>query len=49
VTRLRPDGNEDVGHLVHRPGGTWAFHYDAATNLPDEAGYHFADERFVPG
>lgn len=21
VTRLRPDGNEDVGHLVHRPGG----------------------------
>jgi hypothetical protein len=49
VTRLRPDVNDDVGHLVHRPGSAWAFHYDDATNLPDEAGYHFADERFVPG
>ena len=49
VTRLRPDGDNDVGHLVHRPGGAWAFHYDSATNLPDEAGYHFTDERFVPG
>lgn len=49
VTRLRPDGDDEVGHLIHRPGGTWAFHYDSATNLPDEAGYHFADERFVPG
>jgi hypothetical protein len=49
VTRLRPDGNDDVGHLVRRPGGSWAFHYDDATNLPDESGYHFADERFVPG
>ncbi|MEH6952736.1 hypothetical protein V4R08_15805 (plasmid) [Nitrobacter sp. NHB1] len=50
VTRLRPDGDDDdVGHLVHRPGGTWAFHYDSASNLPDEAGYHFEDERFVPG
>jgi hypothetical protein len=49
VTRLRPDGNDDVGHLVHRPGGTWAFRYDDAARLPDEAGYNFAEERFVPG
>ncbi len=49
VTRLRPDQNDDVGHLVRRPGGSWAFHYEDETNLPDEAGYHFADERFVPG
>lgn len=49
VTRIRPDGDNDVGHLVHRPGGTWVFHYDGVANLPDEAGYHFADERFVPG
>jgi hypothetical protein len=49
VTRLRRDGDDDVGHLVHRPGGTWAFHYDNATKLPDEAGFHFAEEPFVVG
>jgi hypothetical protein len=49
VTRLRSDGNDDVGHLVRRPGGTWAFHYEDASGLSDEAGYHFADECFVPG
>ena len=31
------------------PGGAWGFHYDDEANLPDEAGYHFADERFVVG
>ena len=35
------------GHLVHRRGGSWAFQYEAG--LPDEAGYHFNEERFVPG
>jgi hypothetical protein len=49
ITRLRPHQDDDVGHLVHRPGGAWAFHYDAAANMPDEVGYHFADERFVAG
>ncbi len=49
VTRLRPDRDDDVGQLVHRPSGAWAFHYGGATKLPDEVGYHFADERFVPG
>ncbi|MCB1393364.1 hypothetical protein [Nitrobacter sp.] len=49
VTRLRPDENNDSGHLIRRPGGTWAFRYDDAARLPDEAGYHFADEHFVPG
>ncbi|MBN8976219.1 MAG: hypothetical protein J0I08_07055 [Rhizobiales bacterium] len=49
VTRFRPDGREEVGHLVHRRDGAWAFHYDQATGLPDETGYHFANERFVPG
>ena len=47
IARLRPNQQDDHGHLVHRPGGGWAFHYDGAT--PDEAGYHFADERFVTG
>jgi len=34
---------------VHLPGGAWGFHYDGEADLPDEAGYHFADERFVVG
>ena len=45
VTRLRPGQDDQHGHLVHRGGG-WAFSY---ANTPDEAGYHFADERFVAG
>jgi hypothetical protein len=47
VARLRPEQDDRHGHLVHRPGGSWAFQYD--DNLPDEAGYHFSDERFVLG
>ena len=49
VARQRPDEQEKLGHLVHRPGGGWAFHYDGETALSDEVGYHFADERFVVG
>lgn len=48
VVRLRP-GEQTTGHLIHRPGGTWAFHYGAESALPDESGHHFADERFAPG
>jgi len=35
--------------VVRRPGGSWAFHYDIRGNEPDEAGYHFQDERFELG
>lgn len=49
IARLHPDNDDSLGHLVHRPGGAWAFHYDSAPNVPDAVGYHFADERFVPG
>ncbi|NVN88002.1 MAG: hypothetical protein HXX15_18135 [Rhodopseudomonas sp.] len=49
VARLRPDQDDSLGHLMHRPGGSWAFQYDLAGDTPDEAGYHFADERFVQG
>ena len=49
VARQRPNEQEMLGHLVHRPGGGWAFHYDGETAAPDEVGYHFADERFVVG
>jgi hypothetical protein len=49
--RQRPDQQDKHGHLVHRPSGGWAFHYDddGETSLPDEVGYHFADERFRVG
>jgi len=49
IARLRPDQQDDHGHLVHRQGGGWTFHYDSGTNTPDDVGFHFADERFVPG
>lgn len=48
---------EEIGHLVHRPGGkagaTWAFHYDIVDSDDDpdddEAGYRFGAHPFVPG
>ena len=50
IVRQRPGEQDKHGHLVHRPGGGWIFHYDdGETSLPDEVGYHFADERFVVG
>ena len=48
VARLRPGRGPDAGHLLHRPGGSWAIHYEGGED-PDEAGYRFSDERFVPG
>ena len=41
---IAADKEDEHGHLVHRGGG-WAFHY---ASTPDEVGFHFADERFVP-
>src|ERR1700675_2106622 len=49
IARLRPDHQDDHGHLVHRQGGSWAFHYDTAANAPDELGFHFADQHFTIG
>lgn len=49
VTRMRPGQDDTRGHLVHRSGGGWAFHYDTKTGGPDEVGFHFADECFVVG
>jgi len=49
VARFRPGKPDDLGHLVHRAGDHWAFHYDITGDHDDEAGYHFSDEKFVPG
>jgi len=49
VARFRPGKPDDLGHLVHRAGGQWAFHYDILGDHDDEAGYHFSDEKFIQG
>jgi hypothetical protein len=49
VARLRPDEQDQHGHLLYHPGGAWGFHYDGEASPPDDVGYHFADERFVVG
>ncbi len=48
VVRFRPR-DEDVGHLVHKPGGAWAFHYDVHGDAEDETGFKFGNETFVIG
>ena len=40
---------DDIGHLVHRRGGSWAFHYDVAGDEDDEAGYRFGAHTFNMG
>lgn len=49
VVKFRPDEADENGHLVRRPGGSWAFRYDITGTDDDEAGYRFGDERFVTG
>lgn len=49
VRRFWGDEEEDIGHLMHRPGGSWAFHYDIDGDEDDEAGYRFGSHAFRPG
>jgi hypothetical protein len=50
VRRFRPGEEDDIGHLVRKPGGSWAFHYDIhSDDEGDEAGYRFGDHLFKPG
>ena len=39
----------EIGHLVHRPGGSWAFDYDTKRRDDDEPGFKFDKHRFIPG
>jgi hypothetical protein len=48
------NGEEEVGQLIHRPGGPeqshWLFDYDGgAEDEDDETGYRFATHAFRPG
>lgn len=49
VRRFRTDEDPVHGHLVRRPGGSWALHYDVDGKVDDEAGYHFGEEKFLLG
>ncbi len=49
VRRFWGAETEEIGHLVHRPGGSWAFRYDIAGADDDEAGYRFGAHPFVVG
>jgi len=50
VRRFRPNEADDIGHVVRKPGGAWAFHYDIRSDEEDdEAGYRFGDHAFKLG
>ncbi len=44
---------EEIGHLVHKPGGPehaqWAFDYEGKAEYDDESGYRFGAHAFRPG
>lgn len=50
VRRFWGHEEEEIGHLMRKPGGAWAFHYDILGDPDDdETGYRFGEEAFVPG
>ena len=50
VVRFWGDEEDEVGHLIRKPGGAWAFHYDIhGDEDSDESGYRFALHVFKPG
>ena len=50
VRRFRKDEDDDIGHLIRKPGGSWAFHYDIRSDAEDdESGYRFGDHVFKVG
>ncbi len=50
VKRFWAGSPDEVGHIVRKPGGSWAFHYDIhGSPDSDESGYRFGEHAFVPG
>ena len=49
VKRFWTGEKDEIGHLVHRRGGQWAFDYDPNRSDDDEPGFKFGSHRFVPG
>lgn len=50
VKRFWEGEADEVGHLVRKRGGAWAFHYDIhGQEDDDETGYRFGNHAFEPG
>lgn len=50
VRRFWGTDAEQKGHLIRKPGGSWAFHYDGEGDEDDdEAGYRFQSHAFTDG
>jgi hypothetical protein len=53
VRRFWAGEDEEVGHLVHKPGGAeharWVFDYNPSEDDDDETGYKFGRHAFLPG
>jgi hypothetical protein len=50
VRRFWSDQPDEIGHLIRKPGGSWAFHYDLLGDPEDEeTGYRFGDHKFLLG
>jgi hypothetical protein len=49
VTRFWGDEQNEAGHLVRKPGGSWAFHYDIhGDENDDETGYRLGSHVLIP-
>lgn len=49
VKRIWPGEPSPIGHLIHKPGGAWAFDYDPERSDDDEAGFKLDKHKLVPG
>lgn len=49
VRRFWNGAPDEVGHLIRKPSGSWAFHYDLLGDPSDESGYRFGDHSFRRG
>jgi len=49
VKRFWHGEKNELGHLIRKPGGSWAFDYDPAKSSDDETGYKLSSHKFAPG
>lgn len=49
VRRFWTDEPDQIGLLVHKRGGAWAFDYNPVSESDDETGFKFNKHQFVPG
>jgi len=50
VRRFWRNEADELGHLVRKAGGHWAFHYDIYGDADDdEGGYRLGNHKFTPG